>query len=365
LGFFSFWAIWALLERWGMTDPEVSEALTTAADATPDVVQYFAQFIPDITHNRERCRLRLLEIARLPSLQRPDFLAAGFAKLGVDHTDGEVVDALLPLLQPASAMDPTAVIIGQFRSDPRVRAFALDLAPHRNAPLGVIARAYPSDKDFRHILLQRANPLPTAMRRALVNYAIRRHGEYPELRRVLVHYDDEREPLVRTAAEIGYCEALILDGVDVGATVSKLEIELHAIGPEMDTLRQSALAGLIALNHPPSSATEERGSEKQTLKVEVWGSLHRNNVLLEQIAEKWSPLTEAYGTTIFDRFAKWDQFPKSEAWAALASHVDRSEAVRRAFLQYCKDTAVRLIAEQIQLVIVHHRSGTVDCLQDQ
>jgi len=28
-------------------------------------------------------------------------------------------------------------------------------------------------------------------------------------------------------------------------------------------------------------------------------------------------------------------------------------------------TAVRLIAEQIQLVIVHHRSGTVDCLQDQ
>jgi hypothetical protein len=121
-----FWPVWGLLTGWGMRDAEVRAALEPLAELPPDKVQFIAHHLSEIVPDRARCREILLKVARLINLQRLDFLASGFQRAGSDHTDEEVVEALLNHdLTRRGVFDAAGELIEGFGKHSKVRALAL------------------------------------------------------------------------------------------------------------------------------------------------------------------------------------------------------------------------------------------------
>ncbi len=76
-----FWASGALLEGWGMGDPDVSSALEARASAEAGKALRIAIDLPEMIRDKERCRQRLLDILRDPACERPDMVLMGSENL--------------------------------------------------------------------------------------------------------------------------------------------------------------------------------------------------------------------------------------------------------------------------------------------
>lgn len=349
-GNFVFWQVWALLDVWGMQDIDVSRALTALANAPPEHTQYIAHHLPDILNNTNECRNKLIEIAQLSEVMRPDFLIRGFSSLGIDYTDLEVVDLLLPLVNSRrSQFDTAGLIISQFAADPRVRSLALTLAPCRNAPLSTIASAYHDDQEIRNIIINHATPLPPNMRQQIITHAERRCDEVLVLKQVLANYDNEYEAAVRTAAEAAHCAAIGRRGDDIKLLENKLIDELRSGGPEHDKVNQAALSGLLSLDKFCLFQNLLSWTGKDLLSVSALGySMDRNSVLLKQMATQWMEISDVLGDTVFDRLSGLGSGNVGHGWNELAPYISLSTAIQTDFISYCRETDKPLEVESLR-----------------
>ena len=347
---FIFWPVSALLDVWGMQDIDVSRALTALANATPEHTQHIAHLLPEIINDNHECRSKLIEIAQLPEVIRPDSLAKGFSSLGIDYTDFEVVDLLLPLANSKSSLfDPTTLIISQFAAAPQVRSLALTLAPCRNAPLGTIAYVYRDDKEIRDIIINHATPLPPNMRQHITTHAERRCDEDPVLEQVLANYDNEYEATVRTVAEAAHCAAMVRRGDESKLLEGKLIDELRSSGPEHEKISQAALCGLLSLGKFYLFRDQLSCSGGEPLSVSALGySMDKNSVLLEQIAAHWVEISEVLGDSIFDRLNGWGSGNVRHGWNELAPYIRLSTAIQTDFISYCRKTEAPLEVESLR-----------------
>jgi hypothetical protein len=342
-----FWPVSALLEGWGMSDSDVATSLSNLCKADLSTIQHFAHFLPSILVNKTECRRVLLSIARLDRVERPDFLVEAFTRLGIDGNDKEVVDALTPLVDSdVPLFSPVARLISGFGDDPRVRAMAHDIVLRRDAPLAEIAAAYRSDTEMRRLVLRRLAPLPDELRLFLISRAARRCDEAPLFDQLLSDYDSEREPRIRTVAEAGRYESLArrLEHSDATTRLSK---EIRSIGPEMDGLRQSALAGLLSVNKLSEfvDLKESTGNPLKVPALEDWREM--NQPLVELIATHWHQVHSLLRDSAFERLSQWGGDPAS-SWNALAPFVGASDTTRQAFLGYCQETKQKLRRESLQ-----------------
>ena len=347
---FIFWPVWALLDVWGMQDADVSKALTALANSGPESTQYIAHHLPEIINDNRKCRRKLIEIAQQPKIKRPDFLVRGFVSLGVDCTDREVVDLLLPLANTEkSRFDSTALIISQFATDPRVRSLALTLAPCRNAPLGIMASVYRDDQVIRDIIINHASPLPPNMRQIITTHAERRCDETPVLEQVLANYDNEYEATVRTTAEAAHCAAMVRRGDDIKLLEGKLIDELRSGGPEHDKLNQSALCGLLSLDKFYLFRDLLSWNDERPLSVSALDySIDQNSVVLEQVVAHWGEISEVLGDSVFDRLSGWGSSNIEHGWNELAPYISISTVIQTDFISYCRETDKPLKVESLR-----------------
>lgn len=334
---FTFWCMWALLEGWG-DDEDVREALVECTRWPTDRVQYFAQYVPMILKERDDAKKILLDIAKLPKISFPDRLALGLSRLGEISSDKEIKEVIISLIETDnSAFDPTPLILALYPDDPRVRKVASDLVNASDAPLSDIASSYKNDSEIKSQLVLKGAPLPPSLRTALVDYAMRRCDRDDFLYGVMKSYASERDSRVRTAAAIGCCSASLRRNENIDDLLLALQEELQAVGVSYEGIRQSALAGVIALERFDIFVKEITTHDEKPLCIGIGEtSRHDNNRLNELIANNWAIIRDSLGDTLYSRFSDYGGEARHSFWNALCPYLSVSEELKKSFLEYCE-----------------------------
>ena len=338
-----FWPVWSLLEGWGMDDPEVAAVLKPLPRIPPDERQHIAHHVPVIVGSTDESFRLLMEVLDLPEVSRTDFVMKGFVALGNEIDEGEAVTAILPHVRKSvPAYSPDGELIARFHADPRVRAFALERLREPSPPLAAMAGVYETDTEIAPLILQRAAPLPTGLRRYIAKRASQRFDD-EALRKVLQQCDLEMDEHAMIQATIGHSYAALATPGEVQARTEVLRAQLHATGPHFDERRVAAFSGLLALGCVDVFVDAKERHNDEVLKIDLAEGLKDYAPVLELAAERWEDLETAMGGSPVSRFSRWNDNPTG-FWSVFAPYVSRSSLLRTRFLEYCEDKSVSLEA---------------------
>lgn len=342
-----FWPVYGLLAGWGMGDEEVAAALKTAAARPPERRQYIAHHLPEILPDKVACRAALLEIARLPTVSRLDFLVAGFARTGVTSDDAEVTDLLLALAADGrSGFGGADALFSGFATDPRVRAIALRRVHEFEPPWETLSVAYAGDSEIRAVITRYLSTVPATLRSVVVASLARRASDDEASARRLAGYRLEAHPGVRTAAAIGYYRAIVPDQSRRSDTLASLKTEMNATGPWHDLIQQAALAGYIALDEVKAFVDQPGWLPDKKLTVDVF-SLDNNPQILSFVARHWGRMRAAAGSDLLSRLSRFEAH-EWYCWDHLAPYVGESESLKSEFLEFCRGRATSLSSRGIE-----------------
>ena len=359
---FNFWPVWSLLKGWGMDDPEVAGAVEPLVRLSPEYRQHIAEHIPAIVGSIDQSLRLLLEICELEKLWRADFVIRGLAALGDEIDDAEAVSAVLPHVSKRPAtMGGEDALIARFHGDSRVRAFALERLREPSPPLAGMASVYSTDTEIAPLILQRAAPLPTVLRRHIARRATQRFDD-DALGRVLKQCDLETDEHAMAQATVGLSFAALATQGGVDERVQILSRQLHSVGPGYDDRRAAAFGGLLALGRIDAFASATKGPDGDPLEIDVVGRFNDYGPVLELAAERWEDLKTALGETLIDRLGR-GYGSTSAFWQAFAPYVGRSSLLGSEFLEYCENATAMLEASELLAVSRLSPGSTVllDC----
>ena len=343
---FVFWPVYGLLAGWGMADAETSAALQAIAAGAPDKVQYLAHHLPEIIADKAVCRTKLLAIARLEKIKRPDFLLAGFHRLQTSPADAEVIETVLKLdYSGRGIFDATNNLIAAFGAHPAVRVIALVRLRELDPPWEVLIATYPADDEIRAIIARYLSSLPPTLRGVLVSALGRRAADDATLKERLLQYRMDSNAAIRTTSAIAYYEAIGTSAEDRIAAITPLREEATAIGPWMDMIRQAALAGFIALDELGTfrDLTDHRDSK---LSLNVF-TFDNNRQVIAYVAKHWERLTTALGSELLPRLSRYGG-NEWWFWDKFAPFIGESAAVRADFLAFCARETKALSSHTIE-----------------
>ena len=342
-GDFRFWPVWSLLHGWGMDDPEVAAALEPLPQIPPEERQHIAHHVPAIVGSVDESFRLLMEICDLPEVSRTDFVIGGFAALGNAIDDGEAVSAILPHVRKSPATyTGEGGLISRFHADARVKEFALERLREPWPPLAAMAGVYGSDAEIAPLILQRAAPLPTVLRRYIARRASQRFDDEP-LRQTLQLCELETDEHAMVQATIGLSYAALATPVEAEARSEVLRAQLHAIGPDYDERRAAAFGGLLALGRVDVFAGEKDDREGESLGIDLVEQFKDYGPVLELAAERWEELETATGGSAASRLSRLKDEP-ARFWKAFAPYLNRSTRLRSRFLEYCEQESMVLEA---------------------
>ena len=338
---FRFWPVWSLLHGWGMDDPEVAAALEPLPRTPPEERQHIAHHVPAIVGSADESFRLLMEICDLPEVWRTDFVIRGFAALGNEIDEGEVVSAILPHIRKSTvALAGEDGLIAGFRANPRVRAFALERLREPWPPLATMASVYATDTEIAPLILKRAAPLPTVFRRYIAKRASQRFDD-EALRQTLQQCELESDEHAMAQATIGLSHAALATAGEAEARTEVLRAQLQS---DFDRQRRvAAFGGLLALGRVDvfTGAKEERDDE--ALGIDLVEQFMDYAPVLELTAERWEELEAATGGSPVGRLSRPNDDPAG-FWRAFAPYLSRSSLLMRRFLEYCEDESVVLEA---------------------
>ncbi|MBZ9662280.1 hypothetical protein LB523_24835 [Mesorhizobium sp. ESP-6-4] len=327
-----FWPVWGLLQGWGMTDFDVAAALTSLLVKPIEEQALFAHYIPDIEFDRAKAKQRLVEIAKLPELGRPDILVRGFKKLGATYADNDVVELLLKhSFAQRGVFDATGDLISGFGLHPKVKELARQRIEEIDCPWASLVEAYGNDPEFRALIFSRLGALPASLRSHFVSIASMKTADNIYLER-LARWPLEEDREIRTQASIAYNGAIKLDQQRLPSAIKYLKKETTSIGPWMDQRRQAGLVGLIALGREDIFATLQPDHGQSSVDVELY--YPENRIAVAYLARNWKSLSEALSDQLFDRLSRHGS-NEWHVWQLFAPYISESSAVRDAFVSYC------------------------------
>ena len=342
-GDYRFWPVWSLLHGWGMEDPEVAAALEPLPRIPPEERQHIAHHVPAIVGSVEESFRLLKEICDLPEVSRTDFVIGGFAALENEIDEAAAVSAILPHVRKSPAIfRGEGELIARFHADPRVRQFALERLREPSPPLVAMAGVYAADTEIAPLILQRAAPLPTVLRRYIARRASQRFDD-EALRQVLQQCELETDEHATVQATIGLSYASLATPGEAQARTEELRAQLHAIGPDFDMRRVAAFGGLLALGRIDVFASAKEEHDDEALRIDLVKQFKDYAPVLELAAERWEELEAAMGDSPVSRFSRWSDDPAG-FWRAFAPYLSRSPVLRKRFLEYCEDESVVLEA---------------------
>lgn len=313
-GHFCFWSVWALLDRWGMTDPEVATALKEVAD-DPDRRPFIAHLLPQIISDRDACRQALLDVLSKTERTRADFALRGLAKLGCDHRDTEIVAAALGHISADRRLRDESVVselISGFGGDPRVREIARDELSRRYGVVATVARFYSDDAELRREVIGACSALPTDLRLELVERLAASAVEDAGVRDLLKQYDDDTDVSVKTAASIEHYTAMRRSGESQDAAIRQLKDGVVATGPDLEARRLAAAAGLIALGRADLVAEIEASTRDDTFAWRASDYSKPVRPMIRHVLSNWEQVKASYADEIWSRFG-WSEPDSIEA----------------------------------------------------
>jgi hypothetical protein len=302
-----------------------------------------AAILPQILTDFDKCRTRLLSLARSSGRPRFDLIARGLAALGCTAEDTEVVDTLLDAVgKVAPLFDPGEELLTHFSANPDVRQYALQTLSGRAPPLGALARVYENDAEIRQQILAYANPLPVTLRGDIAEAASGDANCRPAFERVLECYDIEADGELKIAASIYYHRYVARAANGPGADhLEKLVEALHAVGASLGERRAAAFAGMLLLGRVNDIVPmTEYGDEP--LHIRSGGGYgQESDSMMALMCERWEDVRQAFGTDFAARFGDFGS-DESHLWDCMAPHINASQAARRDFLAFCNQTETTL-----------------------
>jgi hypothetical protein len=311
-----FWAASALLDGWGMSDPDVATALVALADQPPSRSSEIAHLIPRIITDPIAARKKLLDLMRSKDSRRHDFVIRGLSTLTDRGDEEEIVEACLAAISDAATasvydMGLSALISG-FSSDRRVREMAKSAITTREPPLRAVAEAYAADDEMRLLVRERLTPLPGQLRFKIAEELPAVHDPNVVLS-VLKKWDHESDREIKTMASIGYHTVLSHSNEDQSQAVQRLDDCFPCYGPDYEARRQAAFPGLVLLKQLNilNRKRETIGFEGQDVAIPLERGMDSNLVLTDFIAGHWDEIKAVLGPSPaqwFTRPANEDQF---------------------------------------------------------
>lgn len=332
---FPYWPVSALLEGWGMHDPEVADALR-AFVADPAKARLSAEFLPDILQDKVECRRQLLEMipTQPDEIKRAYPIARGLRKLGIDHTDSEAMNLLISHFEENNA----EALICHFSGEPRIRALALEQIECGQG-VEVIAKSLGHDEAIRNRLLEHATPLAIPLRLQLARGLSQIADSSERSRKLLAQYALERDAETSTVASIGYHEAILRAGVDTQPQVQALINTQHDLLDDWSRIGQPELAGFLALDRSEVLVDLTFPQTGMPFRVHAFEASRLNPALLAYIAAHWRELKRAFGENTWDRVGINPTWEIGEGLNILAPYIDAQHPLRDRFLDaICDET---------------------------
>jgi len=346
-GMDTYWCVAPLVEGWGRADALVRELLEDIGQWSPDRLTSLARLLPKIIVDRVECREKLLQVGRHAKRPRYDLLAAGFAELGCDGHDSDVVDVLLSGSERGRRTDDDDGLFQYFASHPEVRRRAVAALSQHGGSLTSLAIGYASDTEIASRVLEAVTSLPSALRAQVTDHAAVETNLHSAVMSAVRNYSLEADPELSIRSAIIYHSNIArfprADPVDTDQLV---RTAVFAVGPDYAVQRAAALASLVVLSSAEKAAlTNEARGEPSRIPVEF--GVKESTSFFRLLVEHWNQIKNAYGNSFAERFGDFGRDPRG-MWERLGPHLVRAGDAERDFLFYCGGADARLGAQGLR-----------------
>jgi hypothetical protein len=352
------WPALALLDGWGMQDPDVAAKFNEIAARPSARSAAFAHLFPRIIGDPGECRRRLLSLLHDSDCRRPDLVLEGLRTLAGPRPDTEAVDAALRCDPTRSDVfwltrdACTLVLIQGYHDDPRIREIAKQQFSTEFPAYTVIAAAFPGDREMRGMLIDRLTPLPDYLRLVIAERLPQespvREGSlalpaFPM--ELLGLYEREQDEEVKCQAALSYWNLVKATGAVSDTHLERLARDIARYGPDHEEQRQAAFCGLASLGRLDLMANaKETIGEERTCAVGTGARMARANVpMVRCILEHWEAINRTFGAEtclrLNHRHDDWTQM-----WGHLSPFVDGYPTARRDLLRFLESRAERTAA---------------------
>jgi hypothetical protein len=358
-----FWCARALLDGWGMGDPQAREHLIAKAMAANSEAQGIAHLLPRIIEDGQACYERLLSLLADLAVKRVDLVVRGLHELGRISGNGEVVALVLDRAR-RNTSDFDETMIGQTIIDapdmPGVRDLAMEQLSSRDGAHAAVVHAFRGDAEVRqraHLLL---GGLPRGLRLIIPEF-VRDQGF---LDRSLVElcrsYDWDGDAGLATVGAIAHFRGLRLLGEVKETDVARLRAGIRSYGPFFHERRQASAAGLIELEQAKVLDEVFEGREVQSpVRVPLEGELRPNYPFVSMVVERWSDLEGTFPGGVLKRFSnEWspERVPNMVAlWEIVAPFADENPVVARRLLEFLEAASGQSIGPDSLGFLGRHR----------
>ena len=359
-----YWPTRALVEGWGMDDPEAAQALKEAAEGPAPLAGSIAQFLPRILADRERLEERLLTLVSDPENDRPGLALRALGELG-DHQLGEqAVTAALTREPPTPVRHQDELhraLIEHFPRDPRVRPLATEACRDNPLALASVAHVYADDPELRALVRRRATPLPAHLRTLVATRLGEEAGDAAFAAELLDGFLGETDGTAAAAAGQAWARRRRdTDNPGEEQAVAYAERGLHAQGPFHERTQQAALAVLFELGRldvfAAATATKPNQPE-EAVSVALTDYFQPNLVLASLVVEHWDKAERALGQLPAQRLTGF--LMETYFWDVISLFADQSPPAREATLAFI-ETSEHLTANLLRFfAAVHPRSDSL------
>ena len=324
-GFNRMWALKALLAGWGREHPDLRSTLDTVIAAPDETLEDMIALLPEVYADKAVARERLLRMSQRPNVRR-DLLADGLAKCGCDGSDDEAVQAILGHMKQRGSVYDLSRLFRSFGAHPAVRTMAAESLCTENEALTAIAAGFANDPEFSQQILNTATPLPTDLRTQIVQVAAE-GASGTALEAVLGQAMLESDPELRVGMVIAHYARLPFEARE-GARQKLLERAV-AVGPDYESERAAALAGLTAIGALDGfNEVQDPAKPLQLFTGQDWKPIPS---LERQICERFADFEAVFGAGLQSRFESWGK--QNRLGEILSAAPSASPSARAAFLK--------------------------------
>ncbi|WP_344870090.1 NACHT domain-containing protein [Deinococcus aetherius] len=331
---FRHWPVHALLEGWGMDDPEVAPRLLALATGPDDVAASIGFLIPDIMRDADAARQRLLPLLRDPECARPDFVLSGLAKVGVGEVGPAMLDAAFPHLGRPRGLGYGGLdhVLQFFPQEPRMLEYARQLLEEGAEWAGSVAYHLRHDAAIRQAVRDRSMPLDPGSRFVIASKLRQRWGDPQEVLGLLEAHNEEGDPETRVQCAISLALRARAEGRELTPIVELFVRDASTPGIGGNTGLQAGIAGLLTLGELGAVTAEVHGRRiTEWIHPLLETSFDTAGNFVATVAQHWEEVREVVGPALFK--GREENAVRVSSLAALAAYAEGSPLMSRQLLQ--------------------------------
>ncbi|MBP6912441.1 MAG: NACHT domain-containing protein [Candidatus Pacebacteria bacterium] len=319
---FIHWPASALLDGWGIKDPDVKSVLVKIARGPVTKASSVAHLIPRIIIDPKEAKNLLMKMMRDKKCERIDFAVEGLSQLNKSKKmEGEIVtfiiDEVLPRKKARMYDGFLHRFIREFSKDSRVKEIAKTVLIDKDFDASIAAGVYFKDGEIRQRINTLMRSLPTSLKMVIAKYLAENTIDIEFESTILSSYDMDHDEDVKVQASIGFYNKLKSKGQDNSTVLAKLIEDIGCYGPDYTERRLAAFCGLFILGHLPKVLTlnEKMRSADKTerfVNISVIEGMRINLPMIKFVLENWDEIKLIL---------------KTEFWQRLFAHHSSSEYV--------------------------------------